>query len=73
MALNCNNYNLNTTTMKRYLLLFAMVLCGVLSASAQLSIDKSTLCPSFAVDGKDRKSTRLNSSHVRTSRMPSSA
>ena len=25
------------------------------------------------VDGKDRKSTRLNSSHVRTSRMPSSA
>ena len=50
--MNCNNYNLNTTTMKRYLLLFAMVLCGVSSASAQLSIDKSTLCPSFAVDGK---------------------
>ena len=24
-------------------------------------------------DGEDRKSTRLNSSHVRTSRMPSSA
>ena len=38
--------------MKRYLLLFAMVLCGVLSASAQLTVDKSTLCPSFAVDGK---------------------
>ena len=50
--MNCNNYNLNTTTMKRYLLLFAMVLCGVLSASAQLTVDKSTLCPSFAVDGK---------------------
>ena len=38
--------------MKRYLLLFAMVLCGVSSASAQLTVDKSTLCPSFAVDGK---------------------
>ena len=25
------------------------------------------------VEGQDRKSTRLNSSHVRTSRMPSSA
>ena len=50
--MNCNNYNLNTTTMKRYLLLFAMVLCGVSSASAQLTVDKSTLCPSFAVDGK---------------------
>lgn len=50
--MNCNNYNLNTTSMKRYLLLFAMVLCGVSSASAQLTVDKSTLCPSFAVDGK---------------------
>ena len=50
--MNYNNYNLNTTTMKRYLLLFAMVLCGVSSASAQLTVDKSTLCPSFAVDGK---------------------
>ena len=27
----------------------------------------------LVVDGPDRKSTRLNSSHVRTSRMPSSA
>ena len=50
--MNYNNYNLNTTTMKRYLFLFVMVLCGVSSASAQLSVDKSTLCPSFAVDGK---------------------
>ena len=50
--MNCNNYNLNTTTMKRYLLLFAMVLCGVSSASAQFTINKSTLCPEFAVDGK---------------------
>ena len=50
--MNYNNYNLNTTTMKRYLLLFAVVLCGVSSASAQLTVDKSTLCPSFAVDGK---------------------
>ena len=50
--MNYNNYNLNTTTMKRYLLLFAVVLCGVSSVSAQLTVDKSTLCPSFAVDGK---------------------
>ena len=27
----------------------------------------------IVIDGEDRKSTRLNSSHVRTSRMPSSA
>ena len=31
------------------------------------------LSPKTLGSGKDRKSTRLNSSHVRTSRMPSSA
>ena len=38
--------------MKRQLLLFTMLLCGAFSAVAQISIDKSTLCPSFAVGGK---------------------
>ena len=38
--------------MKRQLLLFTMLLCGVFSAVAQMSIDKTTLCPSFAVNGK---------------------
>ena len=38
--------------MKRQLLLLTMLLCGAFSAVAQISIDKSTLCPSFAVGGK---------------------
>ena len=38
--------------MKRQFLLLAVALCGVLPAIAQITIDKSTLCPSFAVNGK---------------------
>ena len=31
------------------------------------------LLPNYVKEGKDRKSTRLNSSHLKLSRMPSSA
>ena len=39
----------------------------------QLSLPTSSLSPSLPPSLPDRKSTRLNSSHVRTFRMPSSA
>ena len=37
------------------------------------SLDFSSVKDTFNLPLRDRKSTRLNSSHVRTSRMPSSA
>ena len=47
-------------------------------AGLQLNIQKTKIMTSgpitsWQIDGEDRKSTRLNSSHRRTSRMPSSA
>lgn len=38
--------------MKRQFLLLVALLCGAVSAYAQLSIDDTTLCPSFSVNGK---------------------
>ena len=35
--------------------------------------DRADLCIAAGFDGVDRKSTRLNSSHIQKSRMPSSA
>ena len=43
---------------------------GMVFVSGQLPIDAAT---GVMAEGADRKSTRLNSSHTRPSRMPSSA
>ena len=37
------------------------------------AFDNTTFCTAYLSDGADRKSTRLNSSHITRSRMPSSA
>ena len=42
-------------------------------SDAPNSYGPNTLIACYIVTGKDRKSTRLNSSHSRASRMPSSA
>ena len=47
-------------------------LCGALSVCDK-SKTVANLCDTMADCSKDRKSTRLNSSHIPLSRMPSSA
>ena len=42
-------------------------------ANIEATIDEAMNSPDPEVQAKDRKSTRLNSSHLLTSRMPSSA
>ena len=47
-----------------------------LRADVYRPVDESARCPvilNYGIYGKDRKSTRLNSSHIPLSRMPSSA
>ena len=47
--------------------------CDVLLANAGGAVGADTVAASSAADWQDRKSTRLNSSHLTQSRMPSSA
>ena len=51
------------------------VLRAVYDAEGNPARSRVQLCPADTVDptGRDRKSTRLNSSHIQKSRMPSSA
>ena len=46
---------------------------GIAASQLDLVIHGTTLATNALIERKDRKSTRLNSSHVVTSRMPSSA
>ena len=50
--------------------MFSCYFCGFRMHSAHFEINLTSIPPQAH---SDRKSTRLNSSHVRTSRMPSSA
>ena len=62
--------------MKRIALLVLGVMAASTSAFAQApaDMDKALLAaPANLREGADRKSTRLNSSHIQKSRMPSSA
>ena len=51
----------------------AMISDAADDAAAEALAKKSKCLTCHSVDKKDRKSTRLNSSHIQKSRMPSSA
>mgnify|MGYP003322656389 CR=1 FL=1 len=51
----------------------ALTIWGAIIVAAILEFSGAFLAGGHVTDTVDRKSTRLNSSHVRTSRMPSSA
>ena len=50
-----------------------LVLDGIRDGSLHYDFVEFMACPGGCINGGDRKSTRLNSSHSRASRMPSSA
>ena len=61
-----------------YKLVYSKILNGQFASTEDFSVMPVTTqfyigSPDFSPDGKDRKSTRLNSSHIQKSRMPSSA
>ena len=58
--------------MKRYIVIGASA-AGISGAKTLREIDKDAEIILVSKDTQDRKSTRLNSSHSRKSRMPSSA